>query len=133
MELHCPKPAVFSTEGDRLAASDTDSGTLLGRIGSKLHIIGRGNALKTFGDSSDGIAMAHPHLRIRFKSLEQGIGCIHRCQMGASILSRVGLLHLASKGVRDKLCTIADAKHWQTTNKLTEIHLESLGVVHRVG
>ena len=53
--------------------------------------------------------------------------------MGATILARVCLLHLASKGVRDKLRTIADAQYRQATYELAQVNLESLGVVHRIG
>ena len=91
VELHCPNSLIF------------------GCIGGEFYIIGRGNTLKAIRDGCDGVTMAHPHLGILLKSLEQGIRGIDCREMGATILARICLLNLAPKGVRDKLRTIADA------------------------
>ena len=59
-----------------------------------------------------------------------GIYCL---QMGAAILTRVGLLYLTTQSMGDELGSVADAKHGQTTYELAQVNLESLGVVHRIG
>ena len=55
MELHCPNSLIF------------------GCIGGKFDVIRGGDALEALGDGGDGVTMAHPHLGILLKSLEQGI------------------------------------------------------------
>ena len=101
-----------------------------GRIGN---ICRRTNHFEVVGDGRDGVAMAHPHLRAFLESLEERIGEIDAFQMGAAILARVGLFHLATQRVRDELRAVADAQHGQTAHKLAEVYLERLGVVDRVG
>ena len=59
-----------------------------------------------------------------------GIYCL---QMGAAILTRVGLLYLTTQSMGDELGSVADAKHGQTTYELAQVNLKSLGGVHRIG
>ena len=106
---------------------------LLAGIGSKLHVGGRGDNLAIVGDGSDGVAMAHPHLRVRLETLEERVGGIKRLQVGPSILTGVGTFHLSTIGVGDELCAIADTQHRQTAHKLTEVDAEGLRVVHGIG
>ncbi len=77
--------------------------------------------------------MTHPYLRAFLETTEQGVVEVDGLQMGTPILTAVGLLHLAAKGVRDELRTIADAQHGQTAQELREVYLEGLRVVDAVG
>ena len=107
---------------------------LLGRcIGSKLNVGCRGDALVVLGNSCDGVAVAHPHLRVLYKSLEQRVLCVEVLQIGTSVLTGVGSLNLSAIGVADELCAIADAEHRNASHKLAQVHLEGLLVVYRVG
>ena len=53
--------------------------------------------------------MRHPHLRADFEALEERIGGVDTLEMGTTVLTAVALLNLATQGVREVLCTIADA------------------------
>ena len=64
--------------------------------------------------------------------LEKRVRCIHCLKVRTSILTTVGFLHLAAKGMRDELCTIADAQHGYLTNELIQIHFERLRIVDRI-
>ena len=77
--------------------------------------------------------MRHPDLRVLVEALEQRICGVDRLQIGTTILARVGLLNLTTQGVRNELSTIADAEYGHLADKLREIYLEGLGVVHRIG
>ena len=96
------------------------------------YICRRTNHLEIRGDSSDGITMAHPYLRVLFKTFKEGVRRVHRLEISTAILTAVGLLNLSSKGMRDELCAIADSQYRDTTHKLLEINLERLRVVNRV-
>ena len=52
------------------------------------------------------------------EALKQGIRGVNRLQVGTTVLTRVGLFHLSPKGVRDKLCPIADAQHREAPHEL---------------
>ena len=108
-------------------------GLLRGGIGGEAHVGRRGDALAVRGDGRDGVAMAHPHLRLGLETLEEGIAGLEVLQVGAAILATVGGLHLTPIGMGDKLCAVADAEHGNLADKLREIYLESLGVVDRIG
>ena len=93
-------------------------GLLRRGIGGEAHVGRRGDALAVRGDGRDGVAMAHPHLRLGLESLEEGIAGLEVLQVGAAILATVGGLHLTSIGMGDKLCAVADAEHGGLSNKL---------------
>ena len=76
--------------------------------------------------------MTHPYLRVLLEAFKQWIRRIYRLQMGTAVFTAVGFLNLAAQSMADELSTIADAKDWQTTDKLAEIDLEGLGVVDAV-
>ena len=76
--------------------------------------------------------MTHPYLRVLVKSFKQWICSVDGFQIGTTILTRVGLFNLATKCVRNELCTIADAQHRHLTNKLREVNLKCLWVVNRI-
>ena len=43
-------------------------------VGGEAHIVGAGDDVAVLRNGGDGVAMAHPHLRVGFKVLEEGIG-----------------------------------------------------------
>ena len=51
--------------------------------------------------------------------------------MCPAIFATISLLYLATIGMGDILCTIADTQHRQPADKLTEVNLEGLRVVDR--
>ena len=107
-------------------------GTGITGIGGILHIGRAGYDVAVSGQGSNGVAMAHPHLGILFKALEERIGIVERPQMGTAILSGIGLLHLTAQGVCHKLSAIANAQHGQLAQELPQVYLESLGIMHGV-
>ena len=52
--------------------------------------------------------------------------------MSTSVLTRVCLLDLTAKGIRNKLGSVANAQHRQASHKLAQVNLESLRVVNTV-
>ena len=77
--------------------------------------------------------MRHPHLRAFLKAFEEWIVKVDGLQMGTSVLTAVGLLHLATQGMRDELRSITDAQHGHTTYELAQVYLEGLGIVDAIG
>ena len=76
--------------------------------------------------------MGHPDLGTRRKALEERIIEIDGLEIGPSVLTAVGLLHLSAKGVTDELRTIADAQHRNLTHELAQVHFERLRVMNRI-
>ena len=120
---------------------------LNGKDGCLLHFLARGRGspiggvsdvcrgcygLEPFGDGGYGVAMTHPNLRASVESLEERVVQVYLLQMGAPVLTGVCLLHLASEGVADELCAIADAQHGNTAHEATQVHLERLWIVYRI-
>ena len=69
------------------------------------------------GDGCDGVAMAHPHLRVWFETLEERVAGIDGGEFCPSIFPGVGLLHPSPIGICNELCSIADAKDWNFSHK----------------
>ena len=76
--------------------------------------------------------MTHPHLRIGDKSFKQRVLGIEMLKVCTSVLARIGCFYLASVSIADELCSIANAKHGNTPNKLAQVYLKSFLVVHRI-
>ena len=56
-------------------------------VGSIFHIGGRSDALESFGNSGNGIAMTHPHLTIGFEAFEERVSAIEFAKVGTSIFA----------------------------------------------
>ena len=108
-------------------------GQIFGGIGGELHVVGRGYHLVALGQGGDGVAMAHPHLRLGLEAFEERVVSVEVFQAGAAVLAGVGFLHLSALAVRDELGAVADAEHWQPADKLAEVYLEGFRVMHRIG
>ena len=121
MELHGKDPLPFPPRG---------RGSIKGGI---LHVLRGADYLEALGDGCDGVAVAHPHLRLLLESLEERVGGVYGLQVGAAVFAAVGLLHLAAERMADELGAIADAQHGQTTHEARQVYLEGLGIVHAVG
>ena len=67
------------------------------------------------------------------ETAEKRIFLVDELQMGAAILAGVGFLDLSAIDVRNILRSVADAEHGHLADKLREIDLKSVGVVHREG
>ena len=80
----------------------------------------------------DGVAVAHPYLRVLFEAFKQSIVGIECPQVGTSILACAGLFNLSAVRVGNKLRSIADAEHRIFAYKLTEVYLESLSIMNRI-
>ena len=115
MELHCPYRLLCRS------------------VSCILHVGCRSDALKVFWDSGDGVAVAHPYLRVLHEAFEQWVLGVEVLEVGTSVLARVGCLHLSAAGVRDVLCAVADAKHRDASYELAKVYLERLLVVNREG
>ena len=123
--------ALQRVENLRMELDGPKRGFIAG-VSSILNIGGRSDHMAVIGNGGNGIAMAHPHLRIILKSLEQRIAGIKHSEVGTAILTAVGLLDLSAVAVRYELRSVANTKYRQATYKPAEINLERLRVVYRV-
>ena len=114
VELHAPNLLVF------------------GGVGSVFYGFGGCNALKIVGNCRNGVAVAHPHLRIVVKSLKQRIFLVDELQILTAIFAAAGGLHVAAQCVRNELRTIANAQNRFASTELLQIDLERLLVIDAV-
>ena len=98
-----------------------------------LHAARRSYYATVGGYGRDGVAMAHPHLRVGVEPLEERVPGFKPLQMGTPILAGIGLFDLTATRVGNELRPVTDAKYRQAAHKLAEVGLERLGVVHRIG
>ena len=102
-------------------------------VGGILHVVCTGHHVRPRWDGGNRITVAHPHLAVVVEAAEEGTILVNRGQVLATIFARTSGLHVATAIVGHKLRTIADAEHGQTADKLAEVRLEGLGVVHTKG
>ena len=88
--------------------------------------------MKVFGNSCNGIAMAHPHLRVFVKTLKQGILMVKLLQVSTSILTAAGRFNLSAISLRHILCTIANAQDRILATDIGQIYLKGLRIVHAI-
>ena len=112
VELHCPYRLLGAGKG------------------GVLHVLSTADNLEIAWDGGDGVTMTHPHLRTLLESLEQRVVEIDSLEVGTSILARVGLFYLTTQCIADKLGSVADTQHRYTSNKLRQVDLERLRIVH---
>ncbi len=99
-------------------------------IGCYGHLVGRGYNLEIVGNRSDGVAMAHPHLRADRDVAHQRIGGVDAREVGTAIFTRGSRLNRAARCVGYELRSIADAEHGQMTAQTVELGAERLFVIH---
>ena len=102
-------------------------------VGGDGHLVRRGDDAEVVRDGGDGVAVAHPHLRVFAHALQQGIVVLEAAQIRTSVLAAAGGFHLAPVGIGDELRAIADAQDGQLAADAVQVHLERLLVIHREG
>ena len=102
-------------------------------IGGHSHLVRRGDDAESGGNGRDGVAVAHPHLRMFANTLQQRIVVLEASQIGPAVLAGAGRLHASPVGIGDELRAIADAQDGQLAANVRQVHPESLPVVHREG
>ena len=105
---------------------------ILGGVCGVFYGFGGCDALKILGDCRNGVAVAHPHLRIVVKSLKQRILLVDELQILTAIFAAAGGLHVAAQCVRNELRTVANAQNRFASTELLQIDLERLLVIHAV-
>ena len=78
------------------------------------------------------VAVAHPHLRVFLKALEQRIFSVKLHKMRPSVLACVGLFNLSASLRGYELRPIAYSEHGKLAYKLAQVGLERLRVVHGI-
>ena len=91
MELHSPQSLVFSL------------------VGRKFHLRSGSDATEMVGDGRDGIAVAHPYLRIGDEVFEERIVVLNRLQVCATVFSTRRRFHFSPVELCHVLCSIANA------------------------
>ena len=114
VELHAPQPLALSL------------------IGGVDDLFGRGDGAEALGEGGDGVAVAHPYLRVVGKALEERVLMVEGAKVRPPVLAALGTFHASAVSVRHVLCAVADAEDRQASANAAKIHLESLGVVHAV-
>ena len=102
----------------------------LGLVGGNLHLVGRSDDAEVVGDGRNGVAVAHPHLRILAHALEKHVVLIKGTEMGAAIFACAGRLHLSAVGVGNELGAVADTQDGVLAAQLAQVYLERAFVVH---
>ena len=119
MELHGPYGLLARGGGDI--------------IGGVLHGIGGGDDLCAMGEVGDGVAVAHPHLRVVVEAVEEGIVLADGDEVLTPVLTGACALHLAAACMGYILRSIADSEQGQTAAETGEVHLEGLGIIDGIG
>ena len=101
----------------------------LGLIGSDFHLVGRSDDAEVIGDSRDGIAVAHPHLRILAHVLEEHVALVEGAEVGTSVFACTSRFNLTAVAVRDELGAVADTQNGILATQLAQVHLKSALVV----
>ena len=91
MELYSPQSLVFSL------------------VGRKFHLRSGSDATEMVGDGRDGIAVAHPYLRIGDEVFEERIVVLNRLQVCATVFSTRRRFHFSPVELCHVLCSIANA------------------------
>ena len=108
-------------------------GLVLKLVGGVFHLVGGGNLPAVVGKFGDGVAVAHPDLRVRVEALEQGVVMVELSEVGAAVLAAAGGLHASAIGVGHILGAVADAEDGQASADGGEIYLEGLLVIDAEG
>ena len=98
-------------------------------VSGKLHVGRRRYGVAVGRYRRDGVAVAHPHLRVFLEALEQRILSIERSKMGTAVLTGISLFHLSTVLGCYELRSVAYSKDGKLAYKLAQVCLESLGVV----
>ncbi len=75
------------------------------------NFVGRGDDAEIAGNGSDGVAVAHPHLRIVGQAGEQRVGFVDFGQSRPSVFSCAGRLDISATGIGDELRAVANAEN----------------------
>ena len=102
-------------------------------VGGNFHLVGRCNDFESCGNGSDGVAVAHPHLRAGAHAMKQQVIRIKRAEVRPPVLTAPGRLYLAAVGIGHELRAVADAQQGQAAAYVGEVDLKSLLVVHGEG
>ena len=105
----------------------------VGGIGCVLHLFGAGYGVEAFGQSRDGVAVAHPHLAVLLEAVEERVVEVDGREVGAPVFAAAGGLHLAAQRVTHELSAVADAQDGHASAELAEVDAEGFGVVDAVG
>ncbi len=97
------------------------------------HVCRRAYHMEVIWNCRYGVSVAHPHLRALVEALEDGRCRVDGLEVGAAVFACSGLFDVASKGIADELCSIADAEHGVVPDDLCEVYLEGFLVVYGVG
>lgn len=83
-------------------------------VGSIFHGLGGGDGLGTGREVGDGVAVAHPHLRVVVEAVEERVVLADGDELLAPVFAGVGALYLSAADVGDVLRTVADTEQRQT-------------------
>ena len=115
--------------GVKLHSPQTHFGRCL--EGSETNIVGRGDSGETFGNGSDGVAMAHPYLCSRFNSFEEGAGGVYLSKVGASVFARRRRFYFSAEFLSRELSSVAYAEYRKAADEFVKVEFESAFVVYR--
>src|SRR5574344_556775 len=101
-------------------------------ISGILHISRRSNNLTVIRNSRNGIAVAHPDLRVFFKTFKQRILRIYGLQISTSVFSCTGLLNRATITESNELRAITNSEHRIFSYNFTQITLEGVFIMNGI-
>ena len=111
VELHAPELLAFC---------------LVSRNG---HFVSRSDGTEALRDSCDGVAVAHPHLRIVTHVLEKRIALLEAGQVGTTVLASTCRLDASATDISHVLRSVADAEDGIFAADAAQVNLERMFVI----
>ena len=105
---------------------DGIGGFALDLVAGIADVLGGADGAVAVGQLLDGVAMAHPHLRVLRYALHEGVGGVDEREVGAAVLAGLALLHAAAAVACQVLGAVADGQQGQAP--LDTLHLGHGGV-----
>ena len=97
-----------------------------------LHLGGRCDAFEIGREGGDGVAVAHPHLRVVRNALEKGIIVVEAGKIGPAVFTESGRFNLATVGLCHILRAIAYTQERVTPPDDAQVRLESGRIIDAV-
>ena len=107
-------------------------GQLLAGVRGELHVGRRRYGAAVGWNCRDGVAVAHPYLRVFLEALEQRVLGVELRKVGAPVLAGVRLFHLSAALGGYELCPVTYSEDGELAYKLAQVDLKRLRVVNGV-
>ena len=101
----------------------------LNLIAGILDVVRRADATVIVRDTLNSVAVAHPNLRADIDAFEERRLIVNKLEVGATILTSVGLFNTSATPFSQILSTIAYSQQWEMTFYVGHVRYWSIGGV----